>query len=57
MPTGGDAIINGFSIRRETDMVRRSIGLCQQHDVLFEKITVEEHLRLAMRIRMSRIDK
>ena len=28
MPTGGDAIINGFSIRKETDMVRRNIGLC-----------------------------
>ena len=28
MPTSGDAIINGNSIRKDTDEVRRSIGLC-----------------------------
>ena len=57
MPTGGDAIINGFSIKKETDMVRRSLGLCQQLDVLFEKLSVEDHLALAMRIRLSAINK
>ena len=29
MPSGGDAIIHGNSIKRATDMVRRSLGLCQ----------------------------
>ena len=57
MPTGGDAIINGFSIRKETDMVRKNIGLCQQHDVLYDTLTVEQHLALAMRIRKSEINK
>jgi ABC-type multidrug transport system ATPase subunit len=57
MPTGGDAIINGFSIKKETDMVRRNLGLCQQLDVLFEKLSVEDHLALAMRIRLSAINK
>lgn len=28
MPTEGDAIINGHSIKKDTDTVRRSIGLC-----------------------------
>ena len=28
MPTEGDAIINGNSIKKDTDTVRRSIGLC-----------------------------
>lgn len=28
MPSGGDAIIHGNSIKCETDLVRRSLGLC-----------------------------
>lgn len=28
MPSGGDAVINGNSIKRDTDAVRSSIGLC-----------------------------
>lgn len=56
MPTHGDAIIQGNSIKHETDQVRRSIGLCQQHDVLYDLVSVEEHLRLTMRIRLNRVD-
>jgi len=26
-------------------LIRRSLGLCPQHDVLFDNMTVEEHLR------------
>ena len=26
--------------------VRRDLGLCQQHDVLFDRLTVREHLHL-----------
>ena len=39
MPSGGDAIIKGNSIRRDTDEVRRSLGLCQQHDVLHDLVS------------------
>lgn len=56
MPSGGDAVIHGNSIKRDTDEVRRSLGLCQQHDVLFDTVSVEEHLRLTMRIRSNQID-
>ena len=56
MPSGGDALLHGNSIKRDTDEVRRSLGLCQQHDVLFDTISVEEHLRLTMRIRSNTID-
>ena len=28
MPTHGDAILHGNSIKKETDTVRRNIGLC-----------------------------
>ena len=56
MPSEGDAIIHGNSIRRDTDEVRRSIGLCQQHDVLWDLVSVEEHLRLTLRIRMNEVN-
>ena len=36
--------------------MRRGIGLCQQHDVLFDLVSVEEHLRLTMRVRTSEVN-
>ena len=29
MPSQGDAVIHGHSIKRDTDEVRRALGLCQ----------------------------
>ena len=45
-PTSGDAYIYGQSIRNEMPSIRQSLGVCPQHDVLFEDMTVEEHLRV-----------
>eukprot|EP00850_Spirogloea_muscicola_P023272 SM000343S12828 [mRNA] locus=s343:29457:40992:- [translate_table: standard] len=45
-PTSGDAQILGQSIRTNMDSVRRVIGICPQQNVLFNKLTVAEHLRL-----------
>ena len=56
MPSGGDGLIHGNSIKRDTDLVRRSLGLCQQHDVLYDTVSVEEHLRLTMRIRTNLVN-
>jgi len=44
-PTSGTALVNGFDIRNDIDSVRQSLGLCPQHDVLFDEMTVEEHLK------------
>ncbi|XP_022671830.1 retinal-specific ATP-binding cassette transporter-like isoform X5 [Varroa destructor] len=44
-PTSGDIFINGYSIRKDTKQARKSIGLCPQHNVLFDDLTVEEHLQ------------
>eukprot|EP00286_Rhodomonas_abbreviata_P007959 CAMPEP_0181335448 /NCGR_PEP_ID=MMETSP1101-20121128/26837_1 /TAXON_ID=46948 /ORGANISM="Rhodomonas abbreviata, Strain Caron Lab Isolate" /LENGTH=1401 /DNA_ID=CAMNT_0023445569 /DNA_START=43 /DNA_END=4248 /DNA_ORIENTATION=+ len=41
---GGSASIYGSSILSEMDQVRRSMGVCPQHDVLFEKLSVREHV-------------
>ena len=44
VPTGGTAMVNGYDIRTNMDDVRGSLGLCPQHDVLFDTLTVKEHL-------------
>ena len=43
-PTSGTAIINGKSIRTDINGVRDSLGLCPQHNVLFDELTVKEHI-------------
>ncbi|KAG7397743.1 hypothetical protein PHYBOEH_000282 [Phytophthora boehmeriae] len=45
-PTSGDATLYGCSIKRDFHELRRVIGICPQHDVLFQDLTVEEHLLL-----------
>uniref|UniRef100_F6U7N4 ATP binding cassette subfamily A member 3 n=1 Tax=Xenopus tropicalis TaxID=8364 RepID=F6U7N4_XENTR len=43
-PSSGECYIGGYEITRDTALIRRSLGLCPQHDVLFQGLTVEEHL-------------
>ncbi|XP_071508675.1 phospholipid-transporting ATPase ABCA3-like [Diadema antillarum] len=43
-PTSGTAVVNGHDICQDIDGVRSNLGLCPQHDVLFDEMTVEEHL-------------
>ncbi|KAM4697953.1 phospholipid-transporting ATPase ABCA3 [Rhinophrynus dorsalis] len=43
-PSYGECYIGGFEISRDTSLIRRSLGLCPQHDVLFQGLTVQEHL-------------
>lgn len=43
-PTSGQAYINGYEISQDMVLIRRSLGLCPQHDVLFDNMTVAEHL-------------
>ncbi|XP_060066261.1 phospholipid-transporting ATPase ABCA3-like [Ylistrum balloti] len=43
-PTSGTAIINGSDIRKDIEGVRKSLGLCPQHNILYDNLTVEEHL-------------
>ncbi|XP_071785236.1 phospholipid-transporting ATPase ABCA3-like isoform X1 [Asterias amurensis] len=43
-PSSGTAYVNGCSIVNNIDGVRKSLGLCPQHNVLFDRLTVKEHL-------------
>ncbi|KRT81015.1 ABC transporter ATP-binding protein, partial [Oryctes borbonicus] len=43
-PTSGTATINGYDIRKDMPQIRESLGLCPQHNILFDDLTVAEHL-------------
>lgn len=43
-PTEGAAYINGLSIVDDIDLIRTNLGICPQHNVLFDRLTVTEHL-------------
>ncbi|GBG28748.1 ABC transporter ATP-binding protein [Hondaea fermentalgiana] len=42
--SGGQALIGGASIDTDMTQIRRSLGFCPQHDVLYPTLTVQEHL-------------
>jgi len=43
--------VYGNSLRQNIDGVRQSLGLCQQFDVLFDNLTVREHLNLVCELK------
>lgn len=50
-PTSGDAVIYDHAVRSHIDEIRKDMGLCQQHDVLYEDLTAQDHLELVCRIK------
>ncbi|XP_019327449.1 PREDICTED: ATP-binding cassette sub-family A member 13 [Aptenodytes forsteri] len=45
-PSSGTIIINGKDIRSDLAAIRTELGVCPQYDVLFNILTVREHLLL-----------
>ncbi|XP_074034978.1 phospholipid-transporting ATPase ABCA3 isoform X2 [Leptinotarsa decemlineata] len=43
-PTSGSGRINGCDLRTNMDGVRSSLGLCPQHNIIFDDLTVSEHI-------------
>ncbi|XP_041481767.1 ATP-binding cassette sub-family A member 2-like isoform X2 [Lytechinus variegatus] len=43
-PTSGTAKIYGSDIRTDMTSIRKSLGMCPQHNALFDKLTVEDHV-------------
>lgn len=43
-PTSGTAIVANHDIITDMPGVRESLGLCPQHNILFDDLTVEEHI-------------
>ncbi|XP_078478650.1 phospholipid-transporting ATPase ABCA1-like isoform X1 [Lampetra planeri] len=50
-PTAGTALIYGKDIRTEMESIRSSLGTCPQHNVLFNQLTVEEHIWFYARLK------
>jgi ATP-binding cassette subfamily A (ABC1) protein 3 len=50
-PTRGNAFIYGNNLVTDIDAVRQSLGLCQQFDVLYDMLTVREHLELVCELK------
>ncbi|KDO19835.1 hypothetical protein SPRG_14935 [Saprolegnia parasitica CBS 223.65] len=45
-PTKGTAYVFGKTITDDMDAIRASMGVCPQHDVLYDELSVLEHLQL-----------
>uniref|UniRef100_A0A7S3XYS2 ABC transporter domain-containing protein n=1 Tax=Heterosigma akashiwo TaxID=2829 RepID=A0A7S3XYS2_HETAK len=45
-PTGGAAFIQGRDVFTQMKFIRRTLGVCPQHDILYPDLTVREHLRM-----------
>ena len=49
--TGGDADIYGLSLSHDVEKIRTMVGICTQHNLLWDELTVLEHLQLFGAIR------
>lgn len=50
-PSSGDASVYGYSVSKDVDIIQKNLGLCQQFDVLFDLLTVKEHLMLVCELK------
>jgi len=51
VPTSGDALLEGMSILKDQNQIRRLIGYCPQHDALEKLMTARETLRMYAKIK------
>ncbi|XP_055329067.1 ATP-binding cassette sub-family A member 7-like [Paramacrobiotus metropolitanus] len=51
--TSGNAKIYGYDVMTEMDSIRKSFGFCPQHNVLWDGLTVEEHLYFYASLKLS----
>ncbi|CAG9311641.1 unnamed protein product [Blepharisma stoltei] len=50
-PTGGNMTVDGLDFRTDMPEIRKRLGVCPQHDVLFKNLTVYEHLYMFCRFK------
>lgn len=56
-PTSGQILINGIDIVQNTNDARRCIGFCPQYNLLFDDLTVYEHLKFFSQLKNNFDDK
>ena len=50
MPTDGDAVVGGYSITKESEQVKRLIGVSPQETAVAPNLSVEENLELICQV-------
>lgn len=50
-PSSGYASVGGYNILDKMDDVRKLLGVCPQHDILWDELTAREHLQLFSRLK------
>jgi ABC-type multidrug transport system ATPase subunit len=45
-PTAGEMTVNNLNFKTDMTEIRKRLGVCPQHNILWDDITVEEHLYL-----------
>ena len=45
-PDSGAATVAGFNIVEDRERMRQNLGMCPQHDILYDELTNMEHLQL-----------
>nr|XP_042138721.1 phospholipid-transporting ATPase ABCA3-like isoform X4 [Peromyscus maniculatus bairdii] len=50
-PTRGEAYVYGYDISQNMAQIRKSLGLCPQQNLLFDHLTVSEHLYFYCRVK------
>jgi ABC-type multidrug transport system ATPase subunit len=52
VPTCGDALVYGYSIRKHMDLVQQMIGVCPQENVLYGELSVEDHIKVFAQLKL-----
>lgn len=50
-PSSGTAYINGYDINTDIEKARSSMGICPQQNILFNDLTVREHIIFFCRLK------
>ncbi|XP_052843910.1 LOW QUALITY PROTEIN: phospholipid-transporting ATPase ABCA3 [Drosophila gunungcola] len=50
-PTSGTAIVNGYDIRHDLAKARQSLGICPQVNILFNNMSVRDHIKFFSKLK------
>lgn len=50
-PSAGEMTVNNLNFRTDMPEIRKKLGVCPQHDILFPDLTVYEHLIIFCRFK------
>uniref|UniRef100_A0A336L4T4 CSON004232 protein n=1 Tax=Culicoides sonorensis TaxID=179676 RepID=A0A336L4T4_CULSO len=50
-PTSGTALMDGLDINKQMNKIRSILGFCPQYDILFDELTVKEHIEFYCKLK------